>query len=146
MKKINIILITIVYLAAIVLVSVFGLRTKLYKEIIPVESVVCYNETDIENNITVTNSNDKKIIRIPLNPDGDTELFLNCRALPDNATNRRLSYSYDTEKYKDVITPVKDDDGNYLGLFLFKRKVLFDMKIIATDGSEKSTTVKIWVY
>ena len=150
MKKVNSILIVILYLASIIVISVFGLKVDVYKEKIPVTSIECLNETDDKTEVSILG--DKKYIKILFTTPGDisdpnsTILYLNCRALPDNATNKRLRYDYDKEKYGDAVTMLLDDQGHARGVFLFHKKVVFDMTITATDGTEKSTTVKIKIY
>ncbi len=150
MKKVNTILIVIIYMFAILMISIFGLEADIFKENIPVEEVICLNESD--DRTEVSELTDKKLIKIEFTTSGDladpnsTMLFLNCKVLPDNASNKRLRYSYDTDKFKDAVTMVLDEQGNARGVFLFHKRVVFDMKITATDGSEKSTTVKIKIY
>ncbi len=147
MKKVNTILIIVIYLASIVLISIFGMKVGVYKENIPVTSVLCLNESD--ERTEVSELGDKKLIVLTFTSSGNltdpnsTILYLNCKVLPDNASNKRLRYSYDTVKFKDAVTMVVDEQGNPRGVFLFHKKVVFDMTITATDGSEISTTVKI---
>lgn len=143
MKKVNSILIIALYLASIVVISIFGLSVNIYKENIPVTSVECNNQTDA--NCEVSMLGDKKLLKIQFDEDGENVLYLNCRALPDNATNKRLRYDYDKDKYGSAVTMRTDEHGNPLGVFEFHRRCVFDMTITATDGTEKSVTVKIKV-
>ena len=150
MKKVNSILIVILYLASIVVISIFGLKVDVYKENIPVTSVECLNETDEKSEVSILGG--KKLIKIPFTTSGDisdpnsTILYLNCRVLPDNASNKRLRYDYDKEKFGDAVTMLLDEQGNARGVFLVHKKVVFDMTITATDGTEKSTVVKIKIF
>ena len=114
MKKSTIILIGIVYIAAIIFISVFGLNAKVYNEVIPVLSVECVNQSD-ENTI-VKDYNDKKLIRVQYTEPGNAETLegtmvqLLYRVLPDNASNKRVKYIYNTKLTR--IHFVKDDNGN----------------------------------
>lgn len=141
MQKVNTILIIIIYLASILFISIFGMKVKMFINKIPVQKVECLNETD--EYTTVSQLGDKKLIVLPLNEEGETTLYLNCRVLPDDASVKKLRYSYDHVKYKDAITMVLDNQGNARGVFKFHKRIVFDMKIYATDGSEIYTTVKI---
>ena len=142
MQKVNTILIIIIYLASILFISIFGMKVKMFVNTIPVESVECLNETD--EYATVTQLGDKKFIVVPFNEEGETTLYLNCRVLPDDASNKKLRYSYG-EKFNSAVTTVLDNQGYARGVFKFHKRVVFDLTIYATDGSEAHTTVKIKV-
>lgn len=144
MKKVNSILIIGLFLASIVIISIFGLKVDIYHENIPVTKVECNNQTD--SNSEVSMLGDKKFIKIKFEEGEPAVLYLNCRALPDNASNKRLRYDYDRTKYGSVITERTDENGNPLGVFEFNRRCILDMTITATDGTEKSVTVKIKIY
>ena len=148
MKKSTIILIGIIYIAAIVFISVFGLNAKVYNEVIPVLSVECVNQSD-ENTI-VKDYNGKKLIRVHYTEPGNAETLegtmvqLLYRVLPDNASNKRVKYIYNTDLTR--IHFVKDEKGNDLGLVLFTGTGIFNVRIMAVDGSQRHTDVVIDVY
>ena len=148
MRKSTVIIIAIVYLAAIVVVSMFGLKAKIFKEVIPVTSVECVNTTD-EKSI-VEKSNGKTIINIKYEGPGDpttlegTMVQLYYRVLPDNASNKRVKYVYNENLTR--IQFVADENGNQLGLVLFSGIGIFNVRIMATDGSPHYAEVVINVH
>ena len=148
MRKSTIIIIAIIYIASIVAISMFGLRAKIFKEVIPVTSVECVNTTD-EKTI-VEEMNGKTIINIKYDGPGDpvtlqgTMVQLYYRVLPDNASNKRVKYVYN-----DTLTRlqfVTDENGNQLGLILFSGIGIFNIRIMATDGSPHYADVVINVH
>ena len=148
MKKSTIILIAIVYIASIVVISVLGLRAKIYKEIFPVTSIECLNESD--DNILVEDYGGKKLINIQYTGEGNVETLegtmvqLVYRVLPDNATNKKVKFIYNEKLTR--IHFIKDDKGNDLGLVLFTGTGIFNVRIMATDGSQVYTDIVINVY
>lgn len=148
MKKSTIILIAIVYIASIVVISVLGLKAKIYDEIFSVTSIECLNETD--DNVYVEEYNGKKVINIQYEGEGNMETLegtmvqLVYRVLPDNATNKKVKFVYNETLTR--IHFVKDDKGNDLGLVLFTGTGIFNVRIMATDGSQVYTDIVINVY
>lgn len=148
MKKSTIILIAIVYIASIVVISVLGLKAKIYDEIFSVTSIECLNETD--DNVFVEEYNGKKVINIQYEGEGNMETLegtmvqLVYRVLPDNATNKKVKFIYNETLTR--IHFVKDDKGNDLGLVLFTGTGIFNVRIMATDGSQVYTDIVINVY
>ena len=51
MKKSTLIMIAIVYIASIVLISLFGMKSVVYNEVIPVTKIECLNETDSKTEV-----------------------------------------------------------------------------------------------
>ena len=149
MKKSTIILIAIVYIASIVVISVFGLKAKIFGEVIPVTAIECLNKTDRDafveklDDITTINLQYKGPGSIE-NPNEGTMLQLVYRVLPDNATNKKVKFEYNESLTR--LQFVKDDKGNDLGLILFSGTGIFHVQIMATDGSQKVADVYINVY
>lgn len=147
MKKANIIIIAVIYLSSIVLISFFGMQISVLEPIVPVTGVLCLNESD--NNCDVYDNEDYTYIRIKFTTAGDIEtlsgtmLQLEWRVLPDNATTSNVKFVY-TESER--VTFVTDGSGDELGLLLFSGVVLFNVKIMATDGSKLYASVVISVY
>ena len=148
MKKTTMILIGIIYVASIVIISIFGLKSVVYNEVIPVTEITCLNETDEKTEVSVQNG--QKIIKIKYTEPGDEETLtgtmvqLSWRTLPDNASNKDVKFVYNTSQ--DVATFIKDEQGKELGLILFTGKVMLNIKIMATDGSKVYTDVIVWAY
>lgn len=150
MKKSTLILILIVFIASIPIINFFGLNAKVYNEIVNVSAVECINEDDEYS--TVTNKNDKKIIKVTYSNSTEkvhydgvnyvAKLQLKYRVYPDNATTKDVEFVYDTTN-KDVVF-YKDEKGRENGLIFFKDETILGVKIKATDGKERSTTLLIW--
>ena len=145
MKKAVLILIGIIYVASIVIVSLFGMRAVMYDEVIPVLNIECVNET--KGNIQVDDSGLKKVIRIAFTEPGDIEsltgtvLQLETRVLPDNATNKEIRYVYNRESYPQVKFHTLNDRET--GAIVFTAPALFTLRIYSTDGTNVFTEVLI---
>ena len=150
MKKSTLIVIGIIYIASIVIISVFGLKAVVWDVVTPVTAIECLNETDDKS--TVTMEDGKKFIEIKFDKPGKLEngvptgtmLQLYWRVLPDNATNKEVRFVYNTELTRANF--IKNDDGTELGLILFSGKIKFDLSIVSTDGTRVVEDIIIWVY
>lgn len=147
MKKSTLIMIAIVYIASIVLISLFGMKAVVYNEVIPVTKIECLNETDSKTEVYY--SGDMKVIKVKFTEAGNAETLkgtmvqLTYRVLPDNASNKNIKYVY-TENNR--VEFVKGEDGREVGLVLIKGQVVLKVKIMAMDGSKVYTEVVIWAY
>ena len=150
MKKSTLIVIGIIYIASIVIISVFGLKAVVWDVVTPVTAIECLNETD--DKCTVTEEDGKKFIKIKFDEPGKLEngvptgtmLQLYWRVLPDNATNKEVRFVYNTELTR--VNFIKNNDGTELGLILFSGKVKLDLSIVSTDGTRVVEDIIIWVY
>lgn len=149
MKKSTLILITIVYVASIVVISIFGMKTVIYNEVIPVTKVECLNETD-ERTFVDFDENGNKRIRVQFTEPGDAEnltgtmIQLSWRVTPDDASKKDVQFIYNENLTR--VTFVKDDNGRDLGLILFSGITYFSIRIMATDGSRVYTDIVVWAY
>lgn len=147
MKKAVMIIIGIVYLASIVIISIFGMRSVVFNEIIPVSKIECINVTD--DKINVSEENNIKIIKIKYDKPANTEtnegtmVQLEWRVLPDNATTKDVKFVYDPSPRATFAT---DEAGREVGLILFTGKVVLPVKIMSTDGSRVYAELTIWAY
>ena len=115
MKKSTLIVIGIIYIASIVIISVFGLKAVVWDVVTPVTAIECLNETD--DKCTVTEEDGKKFIKIKFDEPGKLEngvptgtmLQLYWRVLPDNATNKEVRFVYNTELTR--VNFIKNNDG-----------------------------------
>jgi hypothetical protein len=87
MKKSVIILIAIIYVASIALVSFFGLKFKVFEEVVPVESVEILDE-----NLKPGNENFDFYTVIELDSEGKGRYQIKYRVHPDNATNQEVDF------------------------------------------------------
>lgn len=147
MKKSTLVVIAIIYVASIVIISLFGMKAVVYNEVIPVTQIECLNQTD--SNSEVYYSGDMKVIKVKFTEPGNAETLkgtmvqIVSRVLPDNASNKKVKYVH-TENNN--VEFVKGEDGRDLGLVLIKGLVVLKVKIMATDGSKLYTEVVIWAY
>ena len=139
MKKSSIILISIVYVASIIMISVFGLRSVVYNEVIPVQQIECINETKSGINVGQTSTGIKTIIA-NFNSSSDKTLTLEWRVLPDNASNKNVLFVYDPNSAFEFL---KDENGKEIGQIKFKSSVITSVKIMAEDGSKVFTEIRI---
>ena len=151
MKKSTLLVIGILYIASIVAISVFGLKTVIWDVVIPVKSIECLNQSDDHADVSLTDDG-KKFIKIKYEEPGviedgipkGTMLQLLWRVLPDNATNKEVRFVYNTNLTR--VNFVKNNDGKELGLILFTGKVKLDLQIVSTDGTRVVEDIVIWVY
>lgn len=163
MKKATIMIIGIIYVASIVIISIFGLKSLGYIKIIPVTSIE-FSYIENENITETTGSNGEKVIKIKYGepgiekPPSGTMLQFTPHVYPENASDKKVKYVFADVLNVDVLLPngevnkdarvksIKNEDGTDLGLFLFTGKVIFTIEIKAIDGQGASTEVKVWVY
>lgn len=137
MRKVNLIVIGLVFIASIVLISFFGMQVKITNGIIPVTKVECINTSDDRS--TVTEDEYGKMIEVkwkgPASDDGKegTILQLYYKVSPDDATTKRVKYVF--KRNENVVKMATDEKGNEFGLLLFQNKCTLRMQIMATDGS-----------
>ena len=105
MKKSVIILIALIYVVAIALVSFFGLQFKVFEEVIPVEKIEILNEPD--DYLEKPNENGEGSVQVPYvfikpNANGEYVYQLNYHVYPDDASNKKVNFSFDESTTKGV--------------------------------------------
>lgn len=156
MKKSVVICIAIIFLASIVAINFFGMKTSVYNLVVPVESVECINITDRDRGITVTNKGDNgdKYIRLKFEQacvkdennnitTYGTMLTLIHKVYPENASEQKVKYIYSKRNSFEFM---QDGNGIENGMILFYSKASFDVQIMSIDGRQAYTTVSILVY
>ena len=128
MKKSVVILIALIYIAAIALVSFFGLQFKVFEEVVPVESVEITNEGQ-----KYSPSQGDYIILFP-NEKGERRLKIDYRINPDNASNTEVDFAYEQ---KDVASV------DEYGVVTFTGPGMLKVTIIAQDGSNAEDSILI---
>ena len=128
MKKSVIILIAIIYIASIAVVSFFGLKYKVFEEEIFVEEIRILNEGLKENEEW------GKYVVIRKNENGEWRYQIQCRVLPDDATNKKVKFAYDHQS-KATVT----DDG----IVTFSEPDMVTVEIVPLDGSDVSAKITI---
>ena len=132
MKKSVIVLIAIIYVAAIGLVSFYGLKFKVFEEIIPVESVELLN--------TGLKVNDKGETYVVIRPDekGRRQYQLEYRVRPDNATDTKVRFEISSASGTATVSET--------GLVVFEKTDTAKVFIIAADGSNAEVAITIITY
>ena len=131
MKKSVVILIAVIYIAAVALVSFFGIKSELLEETVYVDGIEL-----IGNDIKTAADGTKSVI-VYLGEDGKGEYQLEWRVTPTNATNTKVVFNYDTTKTYGSI------DEN--GLVKFDRAGVFTITITPADGTVLTPPVIIKV-
>ena len=147
MKKSVVILIALIYVVAIALVSFFGLQFKVFEEVIPVEKIEILNEPD--DYLTKWSEELQADVEIPYvfikpNANGEYVYQLDYHVYPDDATNKKVNFAYDTETTKGVT--ITED-----GLVTFDTSVegfsqYVTVYITPADGSDFKTQFIIALY
>lgn len=131
MKKSVVILIAVIYVAAIALVSFFGIKSELLEETVYVSGIELVGD-DIK-----TSETGAKSVRVYLDSNGHGEYQLDWRVTPTNATNTKVIFNYDESK-----TYVSVDEN---GLVKFVRPGVITVTLTPADGTilEKPVEIKI---
>lgn len=121
MKKSVVILIALIYAASIVLVGYLGLKAKTYNDVFPVERIEILTEYNEH-----PETGDKYII---FNHSAGEEptLQFECRALPDNASDKKIIYKLASDC---TIATISDD-----GLLTF-----------LTDKIDSASSLTVYIY
>ena len=130
MKKSVVIIIAVIYILAIALVSFFGLQFKVFEQIIPVERIEILNEGLKEN------STWGKYVVISKNADGEWNYRIDYRVYPDEATDGRVSFSYDKQAHPGV-------EIDETGVVTFASSDMVKVTIISMDCGNVETTITI---
>ena len=146
MKKTTLILIGIIYIASIIIVSVFGLKAVMYNIVIPVTKVEI-NVLTQQDNVYMYERYGTKIIQVEYIGEGNvntlegTVLQLEVRAYPDNATNKEVKYMFDRDAVPFVTMHTIDDRET--GAIIISGIGSFEMRVYSTDGTNIYDTV--WI-
>lgn len=131
MKKSVIILLAIIYIASIALVSFFGLKFKVFEEIVYVERIELLNE-GLED--TGSDEFGKYAIVHP-DENGEWRYQIKYRVHPDEATNSEVEFSYDTQN-----TAVTVDEN---GVVTFTEPAAVTITITPKDGTDSKAIITI---
>ena len=135
MKKSVIILIGIIYLASIALVRFFGLKFKVFEEIIPVERVEILDDT-----LKPGNENFDFYKVIELDSDGKGRYQIKYRVYPDNATNQEVDFILTPMNSGDDSVPATIDEN---GVVIFEKQGAVIVSVVARDSTGEDSEVSI---
>ncbi|MCI5938850.1 MAG: hypothetical protein MRZ17_02955 [Acholeplasmataceae bacterium] len=140
MKKSVILLVSAVYIFAIVIVGFLGLKMRVYDPTIYVEKIVCetkgYHEYSEEDKIKKDHDG-----YIQVEYAKDLVVEINCKPNPDNATNKSFDYSIlgNTNRYELTIK----NDGT--ASIKFKEATAYTIIVTATDNHKATLRIKVIV-
>jgi len=147
MNKITIIFISIVFVASIAIINLFGMKMAVYNKEIPVTNILCINETD-EDLKVVDKPGQSKILWVDFTEAYDKEtntgtyIQIQYRVLPDDATIKGVTFVCDHNDPRYEFD--KHSNGEYNGLvFFYKPAIISDVKIMSKDGRKVYTTVTL---
>lgn len=149
MNKSTIIFIAIIYIASIAIINIFGMEMAIYNKDIAVSSILCINETD-ERIRVIENEGKSKVLYVEFTEPYDkdtaqgTYIQIQYRVLPDDASNKKITFVYDTTDSRFEFD--KHNNGEYNGLVYFYKPAFIDVKIMSTDGRKVQTTIKLLAY
>ena len=134
MKKSVIIVIALIYVAAIVLVSFLGLNPKTYNQNIYVESIKITSDREIK---TIQGEDAIHFLN-EFKADGTRTIKLNCEVVPDNATNKKVKFTIEKENTYATV------DENGLITITEPGTHVFPVFITADDNPSISYKIMIW--
>lgn len=134
MKKSVVVLIGIIYVAAVALVSFFGLQAKEFNEVVYVASIEILND-----DLRVREDTGEKFAIVEADASGKRAYQIEYRVGPDNATNQEVEYVYDKNNSSSISI-----DSN--GVVTFpKAGTSIKVRLLAKDGSDiQSETITLY--
>ena len=150
MNKAVTILIALIYIASIVLISLFGMKAIVAVENVPVTSIECINVTDEKARVSIDQNTGNKVIQVSYvgaynqETQTGTMIEIKWKVSPDNAVNKNIKITYDTNK-TGIIVGV-DENGYANGYIYFTQRLAVDIKISSTDGTRITETVHLLVW
>ena len=132
MKKSVIILIAIIYVAAVALVSFFGLQNLVLEETVYVQRIAILND-----DVKIDESDGSLYVVIYLDDKDTAQYQIQYRVYPENATNQGVTFSYDTQ------TPNVSVDEN--GLVSFTGMSAVEVILNPKDGTTLGVTPSILI-
>lgn len=138
MKKSVFLIIMAIFVASVVLVGYYGVKSNFYKATIYVEKIECINEEVVKSKNTGAN-----YIRINnFKPENPVVVQLRCKVYPEDANKIKLSYNIITNDESDLEFFTVTE----YGLVTIKKTGSFTVYINSTDGSNKREEVRFIVY
>lgn len=140
MKKSVIMLLSAVYILAIVIVGFLGLKMKVYDPVIYVENIICetdgYHEYSEEDKIKKEHDG-----YIQVEYAKDLVVEIKCKPNPTNATNKTFDYAIlgNENRYELVIKT--DGTAN----IKFKEATAYTVIVTATDNHKATLRIKVIV-
>ena len=134
MKKSVVIVIALIYVAAIALVSFLGLNPKVYNQNVYVEGIAVTADHEIEK----YQGEDTIYFLNEFNADGTRTVKLNCEVKPDNATNKKLNFVLENDNTAASV------DENGLITITEPGTHVFPVFIVSAENPTISSKIIIW--
>ncbi len=134
MKKSVVILIALIYVASIAMVGFLGLKAKSYNDVIYVESIEILTDYSVDKNTG------KKFIVFESSYASDDSLKLECRVIPDNASDKKVLYSLGS----DCTNATIDESG--LLTFTADTSKYFSVKVYIHSNQNRTISDEILIY
>ena len=134
MKKSVVIVIALIYVAAIALVSFLGLNPKIYNQNVYVEGITVSSDHEIEK----YQGDDAIHFLNEFNEDGTRTVKLYCAVTPEDATNKKINFVL--EKDNDFATV--DENGTIT--IQEPGTQIFPVYIVSAENPTISRKVVIW--
>ena len=134
MKKSVVIVIALIYVAAIALVSFLGLNPKIYNQNVYVEGITVSSDHQIEK----FQGEDAIYFLNEFKADGTRTVKFDCEVRPDDATNKKINYVLDQD---DTFATV---DENGLLTITGPGTRIFPVFIVSAENPTISQKVMIW--
>lgn len=134
MKKSVVILIGVIYIAAIALVSFFGLQFKVFEEIVDVEFIELL---DKDNKMDYSDYLGGNYIVVPRDANGEASYQIEYRVHPDNATNQGVNFVYDE------VDGISVDENGVVKFAANSAQNMLTVIIVAKDGTNKQAKLTV---
>ena len=134
MKKSVVIVIALIYVAAIALVSFIGLNPKIYNQNVYVEGINVTSDHQIEK----YQGEDAIYFLNEFKADGTRTVKLDCEVRPDNATDKKINFVLD----KDDTFATVDENG--LITITEPGTYVFPVFIVSDENPTISRKIVIW--
>lgn len=134
MKKSVVIVIALIYVAAIALVSFLGLNPKIYNQNVYVEGITVSSDHQIEK----FQGEDAIYFLNEFKEDGTRTVKLDCEVRPDDATNKKINYVLDQD---DTFATI---DENGLLTITGPGTRIFPVFIVSAENPTISQKIMIW--
>ena len=132
MKKSVVILIALIYIASIALVGFFGLKFKVFEEIVYVSSIEFLND-DIQDAPEGIEDFDCYVVISP-DENGNRKYQIEYRVFPDKATKKGVIFSYDEASA--AVAGITVDE---YGVVTFSGQGAITIQLIPEDGSDTAS-------
>lgn len=134
MRKSVIIVIALIYVAAIALVSFLGLNPKIYNDITYVEKIIVTSDHEIEK----YQGEDTIYFLNEFKADGTRTVKLNCEVKPDDATNPKINYILEDDNTYATV------DENGLITITGPGTRVFPVFVVSAENPTISQKIVIW--